>query len=97
MNEWLQLISVIASFSTLIAFVSIFIKMGKEKGISEAVQNEMRKDMDKNANDINALGQKVNQMQIDNTKLITALTSDLAWIKSNLSDIKTEMSKKRKE
>ena len=97
MQEWLQVVSVIASFSTLIAFVGIFIKMGREKGISEAVQNEMRKDTDKNANDINALGQKVNQMQIDSTKLITALTADLAWIKANLTDIKTEMSKKKEK
>lgn len=94
MEEWLQIVSVIASFSTLIAFVSVFIKMGREKGVSEAIQEEMRKDMDQNAKDINALGAKVNQMQLDNTKLVTALTSDLAWIKSSLEDIKSEMTKK---
>lgn len=94
MEEWLQVVSVIASFSTLIAFVSVFIKMGREKGVSEAIQEEMRKDMDQNAKDINALGAKVNQMQLDNTKLVTALTSDLAWIKSSLEDIKSEMTKK---
>ena len=94
MDEWLQVVSVIASFSTLIAFVSVFIKMGRDKGVSEAIQDEMRKDMDQNAKDINALGAKVNQMQLDNTKLVTALTSDLAWIKSSLEDIKSEMTKK---
>lgn len=94
MEEWLQVVSVIASFSTLIAFVSVFIKMGRDKGVSEAIQDEMRKDMDQNAKDINALGAKVNQMQLDNTKLVTALTSDLAWIKSSLEDIKSEMTKK---
>lgn len=94
MEEWLQVVSVIASFSTLIAFVSVFIKMGRDKGVSEAIQEEMRKDMDQNAKDINALGAKVNQMQLDNTKLVTALTSDLAWIKSSLEDIKSEMTKK---
>ena len=78
----------------MIAFVSVFIKMGRDKGVSEAIQDEMRKDMDQNAKDINALGAKVNQMQLDNTKLVTALTSDLAWIKSSLEDIKSEMTKK---
>lgn len=96
MDKWLQLISMIASFSTLIAFVGIFIKMGREKGISEAIQNEIRKDTDQNAKDINCLGEKVNQMQIENTKLTTTLSNDLGWIKSSLIEIKTEILKKEK-
>ncbi len=94
MKDWLQFISIIASFSTLIAFVGVFVKMGKEKGSQEAIQNEMRKDIDENAKDINALGSKVNQMQIENAKLITTLSNDLSWIKSSLMEIKNEISKK---
>ena len=55
----------------------------------------MRKDIDQNAGDINNLGQKVNSMQIENVKLISTLSSDLGWIKSSLSDIKSEISKKK--
>lgn len=94
MENWLQFISIIASFSTLIAFVGVFVKMGKEKGTQEAIQKEMRKDIDENAKDINALGTKVNQMEIENTRLITTLSNDLSWIKTSLMDIKNEVMKK---
>ena len=53
----------------------------------------MRKDIDKNAVDINNLGSKVSQMQSENTRLITTLSSDLGWIKASLSDIKTKIDK----
>ena len=93
MDKWLSFVSVIASFSTLLGFVGIFIKLGREKGESDAVIREVRKDVDTNAKDINSLGQKVNQMQIENTRLISILSSDLGWIKSSLADIKSEISK----
>ena len=93
MDKWLSFVSVIASFSTLLGFVGIFIKLGREKGESDAVIREVRKDVDTNAKDINNLGQKVNQMQIENTRLISTLSSDLGWIKSSLADIKSEISK----
>jgi len=93
MDKWLSFVSVIASFSTLLGFVGIFIKLGREKGESDAIIREVRKDVDTNAKDINSLGQKVNQMQIENTKLISTLSSDLGWIKSSLADIKSEISK----
>lgn len=93
MDRWLSFVSVIASFSTLLGFVGIFIKLGREKGESDAVIREVRKDVDTNAKDINSLGQKVNQMQIENTRLISTLSSDLGWIKSSLADIKSEISK----
>ncbi|WP_405289514.1 hypothetical protein [Methanobrevibacter sp.] len=93
MDKWLSFVSVIASFSTLLGFVGIFIKLGREKGESDAVIREVRKDVDTNAKDINSLGQKVNQMQIENTRLISTLSSDLGWIKSSLADIKSEISK----
>lgn len=93
MDKWLSFVSVIASFSTLLGFVGIFIKLGREKGESDAVIREVRKDVDTNTKDINSLGQKVNQMQIENTRLISTLSSDLGWIKSSLADIKSEISK----
>lgn len=93
MDRWLSFVSVIASFSTLLGFVGIFIKLGREKGESDAIIREVRKDVDTNAKDINSLGQKVNQMQIENTRLISTLSSDLGWIKSSLADIKSEISK----
>jgi len=96
MEKWLSFISVIASAITFISFISIFVKLGKERGEAAACSREMRKDIDENKKDINDLGQKVNQMEIENTKLISTLSSDLGWIKSSLSDIKNEISKKDK-
>lgn len=94
MQVWGTVISIVSGCLTLIALVTIFIKLGKEKGINEATQKEMRKDIDENKKDINSLGQKFNSMQIENVKLISTLSSDLGWIKSSLSDIKNEISKK---
>lgn len=94
MEKWLSFISVVASAITFISFISIFVKLGKERGETIAYAKEMRKDIDENKKDLNSLGSKVNQMQIENTKLISTLSSDLGWIKSSLSDIKTELSKK---
>ena len=94
MEKWLSFISVVSSAITFISFISIFVKLGKERGETIAYAKEMRKDIDENKKDLNSLGSKVNQMQIENTKLISTLSSDLGWIKSSLSDIKTELSKK---
>ena len=92
MEVWASIVSVITGCASIIAFIGIFVKMGKDKGVMEAVQKEMRKDIDENAKDINCLGAKVNQMEIENTKLISQLSSDLGWIKSSLNDIKNEIS-----
>jgi predicted RNase H-like nuclease (RuvC/YqgF family) len=94
MIDWGSIISIISGTLTVVSLVSIFLKLGREKGTNETVQKEMRKDIDQNAMDINKLGQKVNSMEIENTKLISTLSSDLGWIKSSLSDIKSEISKK---
>ena len=88
-------VSLFSLISTISGVVTILIKVGKERGEQEAVTRELRKDVDVNAKDINSLGQKVNQMQIENTKLITSLSSDLGWIKSSLADIKAEISKSK--
>lgn len=95
MQIWGTVISIVSGCLTLIALVTIFIKLGREKGVNETTLKEMRKDIDQNAGDIDNLGQKVNTMQIENVKLISTLSSDLGWIKSSLSDIKNEISKKK--
>jgi hypothetical protein len=48
-----------------------------------------------NSNDLNIrnLESKTTTLQIENTKLIATLSSDLGWIKSSLSDIKAEIKK----
>ena len=93
MQVWGTVISVVSGFLTLISLVSIFLKLGRERGVNEAVQKEMKKDIDENKKNINDLDHKVNTMQIENVKLISALSSDLGWIKSSLSDIKNEIAK----
>jgi len=93
MEKWSLTVSIISGLMTIAGFVGIFIKLGRDKGIAETEQKEMRKDIDKNAVDINNLGSKVSQMQIENTRLITTLSSDLGWIKASLSDIKTKIDK----
>ena len=67
--------------------------MGREKGESDAYQKEMRRDIEKNATDINALGSKVNNMEVENTRLLSNLSRDLEWIKSSLTEIKEKVSK----
>lgn len=84
-------VTMVSSITAFIGFISIFVKMGKEKGEQAVIIREIRKDVDTNAKDINSLGSKVNQMQIENTKMMTTLSSDLGWIKSSLMDIKSEM------
>lgn len=97
MEKWLSFVAVIASFSTVIGFVAIFIKLGREKGESDAYQKEMRRDIDNNAKDINNLGAKVNNMEVENTRLITTLSNDLTWIKASLTKIDDKLSKKKGE
>lgn len=95
MQVWGTLISIISGCLTLIALVTIFIKLGREKGANEITLKEMRKDIDDNKTDINRLGSKVVTMELENAKFISTLSSDLGWIKSSLSDIKSEIAKKK--
>ena len=111
MGTFSVIVSIASGCATLIGFVGIFVKYGKDKGTLETtlknlveksseipnsnVMQELRKDVDRNAKDINALGTKVNQMQLENSKMITALSSDLGWIKSSLMDIKRELSRNK--
>ena len=94
MEKWMSFISVIASFGTLIGFITIFFKLGREKGESDAYQKEMRREIENYAKDINNLGAKVNNMEIENTRLTTTLSNDLSWIKSSLVEIKEKVSTK---
>ena len=97
MQTWGAVLSIVSGCLTLISLITIFIKLGKEKGINETIIREMRKDIGENKKDINNLGQKVNSMQIENVKLISTLSSDLGWIKSSLVDIKAEIQKKSED
>lgn len=95
MDKWSFAVSILSVCSTIVGFITILYKLGKDKGESDTTIREMRKDIDQNAKDINNLGQKVNQMEVENTKLISVLSSDLGWIKSSLNDIKSEISKSK--
>ncbi len=93
--DWLQMISLVSGLTSVIAFIGVFVKMGKEKGITEATQKEMRKDIDENAKQIVTLDSKVQQIQLENTKLTSMLSNDLGWIKASLSEIKMEIKKEK--
>lgn len=94
--KFMEIASTVASLTTLIGFVGIFIKIGRDKGAQEVTIKEIKKDVDSNALNIRNLESKTTAMQIENTKLIATLSSDLGWIKSSLSDIKAEIKKGEK-
>ena len=88
--KFMEIVSTVASLTTLIGF---FIKIGRDKGAQEVTIQEIKKDVNSNALNIRNLESKTTTMQIENTKLIATLSSDLGWIKSSLSDIKAEIKK----
>lgn len=94
MEKWSLIVSIISVFSTLIGFVSILLKLGREKGIQEVTIKEIRNDVNNNHEDIEKLKKDVTDTQIRNTAMMSTLSSDLGWIKSSLSDIKSEISRK---
>ena len=91
--KFMEIVSTVASLTTLIGFVGIFIKIGRDKGAQEVTIQEIKKDVNSYALNIRNLESKTTTMQIENTKLIATLSSDLGWIKSSLSDIKAEIKK----
>lgn len=95
MEKWSLFISIITGISTFISLVAVFVKLGREKGEMDATIKEIRKDVDHNEKEINKLMEKISSMQIENTRLISTLSSDLGWIKSNLADIKNEIAKSK--
>ena len=68
-------------------------KYGKDKGETASDMREMRKDIDHNAKDINDLGTKVNNIQLENAVQLRALSSDMGWIKSTLDGINKKLDK----
>lgn len=89
-------VSIIASFVTLLGFVGIFVKLGREKGENSAHMMEMRRDIEGNRKNIDDLEDKVNKMEVKNAELISKLSSDLSWIKDTMIEIKNELLKKEK-
>lgn len=94
MESFALVVSTVSGLMTVGGAVAVFIRIGKQQGETAALISEMRKDTDKNAKDIDALGTKVNQIQLENSKMITALSSDLGWIKSSLATIDRKLEKR---
>lgn len=91
MDNWLSFVSIISSFVAVIGFLTIFIKLGKDKGASEVMMKEMAKDIEKNHQEIESLKDKINKQEVDNVRLMTTLSNDLAWIKNSLVEIKDKI------
>lgn len=87
MGTFSAVVSVASGCVTIFGFIALFVKYGQDKGKSDAEKAEMRKDIDKNAKDINDLGTKVNTIQLENLRVNTSLSSDLGWIKASLDNI----------
>ncbi|MBR1403466.1 MAG: hypothetical protein IJ558_04760 [Treponema sp.] len=94
MGTFASIVSVVSGCATILGFILIFVKYGQDKGASDAEKKEMRKDIDKNAKDIDALGAKVNAIQLENLKVNTSLSSDLGWIKASIDSINKKLDRK---
>ena len=94
MDNWLSFVAIIASFVTFLGFIGIFIKLGRDKGASEVYMKEMAKDIEKNHQEIESLKDKINKQEVDNVRLMTTLSNDLAWIKNSLVEIKDKIEDK---
>ena len=84
MGTFATVVSVASGCVTIFGFVALFVKYGHDKGRDESDKKEMRKDIDTNTTEIKNLGVRVNKMELDNAKMVTALSSDMGWIKSTL-------------
>ena len=84
MGTFATVVSVASGCITIFGFVALFVKYGHDKGKDESDKKEMRKDIDTNTTEIKNLGVRVNEMELDNAKMVTALSSDMGWIKSTL-------------
>lgn len=84
MGTFATVVSVASGCVTIFGFVALFVKYGHDKGKDESDKKEMRKDIDTNTTEIKNLGVRVNKMELDNAKMVTALSSDMGWIKSTL-------------
>ena len=84
MGTFATVVSVASGCVTIFGFIAFFVKYGHDKGKDESDKKEMRKDIDTNTTEIKNLGVRVNKMELDNAKMVTALSSDMGWIKSTL-------------
>lgn len=84
MGTFATVVSFASGCVTIFGFVALFVKYGHDKGKDESDKKEMRKDIDTNTTEIKNLGVRVNKMELDNAKMVTALSSDMGWIKSTL-------------
>lgn len=84
MGTFATVVSVASGCVTIFGLVALFVKYGHDKGKDESDKKEMRKDIDANTTEIKNLGVRVNKMELDNAKMVTALSSDMGWIKSTL-------------
>lgn len=84
MGTFATVVSVASGCVTIFGFVALFVKYGHDKGKDESDKKEMRKDIDTNTTEIKNLDVRLNKMELDNAKMVTALSSDMGWIKSTL-------------
>lgn len=84
MGTFATVVSFASGCVTIFGFVALFVKYGHDKGKDESDKKEMRKDIDTNTTEIKNLDVRINKMELDNAKMVTALSSDMGWIKSTL-------------
>lgn len=93
MEIFATIVSIASGIGTLIGVLGLLVKMGRDKGETVVEMRELRKDVDHNAKDIDALGTKVNNIQLETAVQLRTLSGDMGWIKSTLEDIKTKIDK----
>ncbi|MBR6295227.1 MAG: hypothetical protein IKR40_01970 [Treponema sp.] len=91
MEVFTLVVSIASGVGTIAGVVGIIVRMGRDKGEADAEMRELRKDVDHNAKDINALGTKVNNIQLETAVQLRTLSGDMGWIKSTLEDIKSKI------
>ncbi|MBP5452937.1 MAG: hypothetical protein J6Y16_11925 [Treponema sp.] len=91
MEVFTLVVSIASGVGTIAGVIGILIRMGRDRGESDAEMRELRKDVDHNAKDINALGTKVNNIQLETAVQLRTLSGDMGWIKSTLEDIKSKI------
>ena len=97
MEMFALIVSVASGIGTVAGVVGLVVKIGRDKGESAAEMRELRKDVDRNAKGIDALGTKVNNIQLETAVQLRTLSSDMGWIKSTLEDIKSKIDRGAKD
>ena len=97
MEMFALIVSVASGIGTVAGVVGLVVKIGRDKGEAAAEMRELRKDVDRNAKDIDALGTKVNNIQLETAVQLRTLSSDMGWIKSTLEDIKSKIDRGAKD